>query len=99
MAEKFWENFEKIDNEEINKNIENKEKFIKEKLENKEVLLILNKIDNDNPNIDIDLTYDNKSQKYFLILNWKINPKWLTFEEFKNRFWNFVPKNLIDNIK
>jgi len=97
MTEKFWKNFEKIDNEKINKNIENKEKFIKEKLENKEVLLILNKLDNDNPDIDIDLTYNNKSKKYFLILNWKLNPKWLTFEEFQKRFWNFIPKNLINN--
>jgi len=86
MAEKFWENFETIDNETINKNIDKLNSFIEKRLENEEILKILNKIDWENPDKDIDMAYNPNDKKYYIKINGEINPKWLSFEELKNRF-------------
>ena len=86
MAEKFWEKFEIIDNETINKNIDKLNSFIEKRLENQEVLKILNKIDWLNPDKDIDMAFNPNDKKYYIKVNWEINPKWLSFEELKDRF-------------
>lgn len=82
-----------IDNEKINAEWIEKyldsfewksEKFIKER---KKILEVLNKIDNQNPSIDIDMQYDKKTWLYYILNDWKINGPALSWENFINRFW------------
>jgi hypothetical protein len=66
------ENLENIDNESINTNMNKLDDFIKERIENKEVLKILNTIDSNakiDENIDIDMSYDKINKKYYLMIN------------------------------
>jgi hypothetical protein len=88
MSEIFWT---QIETKEINEqNIDNNLNKLNEKsdktLEKKEVELILNKINKNNPDKNIQITQNPDNNKYYLIINWNINPKWLTFEELKNKF-------------
>ncbi len=84
--ETFWQNFETIDNEQINQKLEKLNSFISKNLENKEVLKILNKIDSINQDKDIDMAYNTTEKKYYIIVDGKMNPHWLTFEELRERF-------------
>ena len=61
MAEAFWENFEKIDNEkeQINKTLEKKEDLV--------ALWVLEAIDIQIPNHDIDLAIDKQNNKFYFI--------------------------------
>ncbi len=65
MSEKFWEQFEQIDNEQqkINESLDKKEDLI--------ALWILNTIDTQIKDIDIDLAIDRENNKYYFIANWK----------------------------
>ena len=86
MAEKFWENFETIDNEEINSNMDKLDSFIKEKEINQTILNILNEIDANNSK-DVDMAYNPYDKKYYIKIDGEINKEWFTAEEFINRFW------------
>ena len=86
MSEKFWENFETIDNESINNNLDKLEAFIKQKEVNQTILNILNKIDANNPQ-DIDMAFNPYDEKYYIKIDGEINKKWLTAEELITKYW------------
>jgi len=62
--EKFWENFETIDNEQqkINETLDKKEDLV--------ALGVIEAIDKQIPNIDLDLAIDRENNKYYFISNW-----------------------------
>ena len=91
----FWKNFEKIDNEQINDNLNKLQDFIDKRSENQKVLDILNNIDSTNPDKDIDMSYNPYDKKYYIKINWEINPKWLILEELITKFW--TTKNKLEN--
>ena len=96
MSEKFWENFEKIDNEDINSNMDKLDAFIKQKEANETILNILNKIDANNSK-DVDMAYNPYDEKYYIKVDGEINKEWLTAEELINKFWTATDMPEIKN--
>jgi len=87
MENNFWKDFENINNENINANLDKKEDFIIKRIENEAILKTLNKIDSQNTS-NIDMAYNPIDKKYYIKKDWEINPNWLTANEFIKRFWD-----------